>query len=311
MNYLITGGTGLVGNGLVESLLKDGHLVRVLTRNPETAKEILPKGAIPVGWDAKTASGWAHVLEDTDAVVHLAGEPTSGDSIFSIAFDRWTKAKKDRILSSRVEMGHLLTEAIRAAENKPKVFLQASAIGYYSPSGTQALTEDSPAGTDFSAEVLKQSEASTQELEVLGVRRIITRGGLVFTREGGILGIMLLPFRMFVGGPLGDGTQPVPWVHIEDEIDAFRFLIENPEAHGPYNLATPDRIDYNDFAWIASKVLRRPSWFRVPAFLLRLGLGEKAELVLQGQQVVPQRLSELGFKFKYTQLENALQDLTS
>ena len=311
MNYLITGGTGLVGSTLVESLLKDGHLVRVLTRRPEKARQTLPEGAIPVEWDAKTLSGWTNALEDTDTVVHLAGEPTSGDSIISIVFDRWTKEKKDRILSSRVKMGNLLAEAIRAAENKPRVFLHASAVGYYSPSGTQALTEDSPPGTDYSAQVCKQDEASTQEMESLGVRRVITRGGLVFTQKGGILGVMLLPFKLFVGGPLGDGTQPVPWVHIEDEINAFRFLIENPEAHGPFNLAAPDRIDYNDFAWIASKVLRRPSWFRVPAFLLRLGLGEKAELVLQGQQVVPQRLRELGFKFKYTQLENALQDLTS
>ena len=311
MNYLITGGTGLVGKALVEHLLKDNHHVRVLTRNPEKARQTLPEGAIPVGWDARTTAGWAPILEETDVVVHLAGEPTSGDSILSIAFDRWTQQKKDRILSSRINMGKLLTEAIRAAKNKPKVFLHASAIGYYSPRGTTLLTEASPAGTDFSSKVCQKDEASTHALEEMGVRRIITRGGLAFTEKGGILGVMLLPFKLFVGGPLGKGTQPVPWIHIEDEINAFRFLIENPEAQGAYNLAAPDQIDYNDFAKIAARVLKRPNWFRVPVFPLRLGLGEKAELVLQGQQVVPKRLQESGFQFKFSNLEEALTDLTS
>ncbi|MFN2146016.1 MAG: TIGR01777 family oxidoreductase [Anaerolineales bacterium] len=310
MNILIAGGSGLIGKALTESLLKEGHQVSVLTRNPQKAGESLPQGAVAVQWDGKTPKGWGDLIDETDAVINLAGESLTGGSIIAILTDRWTPKKKERIIASRVNAGKAITAAILAADNKPDVLVQSSAVGFYSPSGTQILTEASPAGSDFSAQTCNLWEASSKEVEAAGVRRVIIRTGLVFTPEGGILPLMTLPFRLFIGGPLGDGTQPVPWIHIQDQIEAIKFLINTPSTSGAYNLTAPNPVDYNQFARIASIVLKRPNWLRVPAFALKLALGEKSDLVLQGQHALPERLLQAGYDFKFKHLENALNDLT-
>ncbi|MBN2045713.1 MAG: TIGR01777 family oxidoreductase [Anaerolineales bacterium] len=309
MKILISGGTGLIGKPLVNSLLEDKHQVSVLTRSPERARLTLPQGAIPVGWDGRTPDGWGEVINETDAVINLAGESLTGGTITAILTDRWTSQKKTRIIESRVNAGRAISEAIRAAKTKPEVLIQSSAVGYYSPSGTRILTEDSPAGSDFSAQTCLQWEKSTKAVEELGVRRVILRTGLVFTMEGGVLPLMLLPFRLFVGGALGDGTQPLPWIHIRDEIEAIKFLITNPRLQGVFNLSAPNPVDYNQYAKIAAKVLKRPNWLRVPAFALKLALGEKAALVLQGQHALPERLLQSGYKFTFKTLDAALTDL--
>ncbi len=298
MKILIAGGTGLIGKTMVKSLLEDGHQVSVLTRNPEKAGKSLPQGAVPVQWDGKTPEGWGHLINETDAVINLAGESLTGGSIPAILTDRWTPQKKDRIIASRVSAGEALTAAILAADKKPDVLVQSSAVGYYSPSGTQILTEESPAGTDFSAQTCIQWEAASKEVESAGVRRVVIRTGLVLTPDGGILPLMLLPFRLFAGGSLGDGAQPIPWIHIQDQVEAIKFLVNTTSASGSFNLTAPNPVDYNQFAEFAARVLKRPNWLRVPAFALKLALGEKSDLVLQGQHALPERLLQTGYQLQ-------------
>ena len=309
MKIMIAGGTGLIGRPLTAALVADGNTLTVLTRNPEKAATALPTGAVPVKWDGRTTDGWGDLINETNAVINLAGESLTGDSISAILTDRWTEAKKKRIISSRVNAGKAIADAIKVAEKKPEVLIQSSAVGYYSPSGTQKLTESSPAGTDFSAQTCIQWEASTKEVESVGVRRVIIRTGLVLTTAGGILPLMLLPFKLFIGGPLGDGTQPLPWIHIQDQVNSIRFLVSNPSTQGFYNLAAPNPVNYNQFTEIAGNIMRRPNWLRVPGFALKLALGEKSDLVLQGQHALPERLLEAGYQFKFLTIQSALQDL--
>jgi uncharacterized protein (TIGR01777 family) len=309
MNVLITGGTGLIGHVLTESLLADGHRVTVLTRNPQKAKNILPSDVIPLQWDGRSPEGWGHIIGETDAIVNLAGESIAGDSMIAILTRRWTDVQKERIKQSRLDVGKALVSAIQGAKKKPDVFIQASAVGYYGPHGDEALTESAPGGTDFLAKVCQAWEASTSEVEKLGVRRVVIRSGLVLSTKGGILPIMLLPFRLFVGGPLGSGKQIIPWIHILDQVNAIRFLLENQSAQGAFNLSAPNPVNSARFGRIAGRVLRRPNWFTTPGFALKLALGEKASLVLGGQQAVPQKLLKAGYEIKFKNLEPALQDL--
>ncbi|RME87737.1 MAG: TIGR01777 family protein, partial [Anaerolineae bacterium] len=233
-HFLITGGTGLIGRALVGELTRAGHRVTVLTRDPQNARHRLPEGATAHPWDAHTLQGWAHLVEEAGAIVNLAGESIAGETLPAILTRRWSAAYKARIRESRVRIGHLLTEAIRQASRRPAVLVQASAVGYYGNTGAREVDESAPPGEDFLAEVCRAWEASTAEVESLGVRRVVIRTGLVLAREGGILPLMLLPVRMFLGGPLGSGRQAVPWIHLADEVAAIRFLLENEAARGPY-----------------------------------------------------------------------------
>ena len=241
--------------------------------------------------------------------LNLAGESIAGESLLAILARRWTEEQKKRIQKSRVEVGKALVAAIDAASNKPEVLIQASAVGYYGPYGDEIISESTPAGKDFLAGVCQAWEDSTAEVEKMGVRRAVIRTGLVLAPEGGILPMMLLPFRLFVGGPLGGGKQNVPWIHLQDEINAIRFLLENQTAQGAYNLSAPNPVSNAEFGRIAGQVLHRPNWFPIPGFALRLALGEKASLILEGQHAFPQRLLDAGYEFKFKKLEAALQDL--
>lgn len=299
MKVLITGGTGMIGTDLTESLVRDGHEVIVLTRDPGKVKP--PRSGVTLAkWDGQSASGWGHLVEGVDAVVNLAGE--------NLASGHWTPARKKRIISSRVNAGKVLVSAIEKAVRKPGVFVQSSGVGYYGVKDQALLSEDSPPGDDYLASVGREWEAATQPVEKLGIRRVVTRSGAVLSLKGGALPIMLLPFRLFVGGPLGSGRQWLPWVHIEDEVRAIRFLIDNEDARGVFNLAAQP-VTNAEFAATAARVLRRPSYFRIPAFLLKLVLGEMATTVLDGQRVSTAKLTGLGFRFRFERLEDALNDL--
>lgn len=300
MRVLITGGTGFLGRALAHSLLADGYEVIALSRRPEQARG-LPPGVRVVHWDAHTAEGWGPLAEDAAAIVNLAGE--------SIAGGPWTAERKRRIHDSRVNAGRAVVAAVQAARRKPGVVIQASAVGYYGPHGDEEVTEDTPPGEDFLARVAVDWEASTVPVEALGVRRVIIRTGLPLSREGGVFPFFLLPFRFFVGGPLGSGRQWVPWIHIADEIGAIRFLMENTEAQGPFNLSAPNPVTNAEFSRILGRVMRRPSFMRVPAFALRLILGELSTLMLSGQRQIPRRLVEMGYHFRFPDLEVALRDL--
>jgi hypothetical protein len=261
----------------------------------------LAEGARGVGWDGRTTNGWESLVSQVDAIVNLAGE--------SLGSGSWTKVRKNRIVSSRMEAGRVVTEAIRKANPRPRVLIQASAVGFYGPHGSEVVTEGFSQGRGFLAEVCRDWEPSTQPVEQLGVRRVVVRTGIVLSKKDGALQRMLLPYKLFVGGPLGTGRQGFPWIHPADEVAGIRFLLENDQATGVFNLSAPDPLSNADFGRILARVIRRPYWFPVPAFAIRLLLGEMSTLVLDGQYMVPNRLLELGFRFRFEKAEPALWDL--
>ncbi|MBN8219074.1 MAG: TIGR01777 family oxidoreductase, partial [Spirochaetes bacterium] len=253
--------------------------------------------------------GWGSLVDGAEAVVNLAGESIAGESLGAIALRRWTRGVKNRILQSRLDAGRAVTEAISAARVKPRTLLQASAIGYYGSRGDGELTEASGPGDGFTAQVCRAWEASTQAVEGLGVRRAVLRTGVVLAPEGGVLPLMALPFRFFAGGPLGDGRQFLPWIHLADEVAAIRHLLESPDASGPYNLSSPQPVSNDVFSRTLGHALHRPSCLRTPALLLRAALGEKSEIVLASVRVLPRRLLDDGFTFAYPDPQGALGDL--
>lgn len=298
MNVLITGGTGLIGRALTQSLLVDGHKVWSLTRSPERA--VLSLGCTAAGWDGRTAKSWGELINEMDAIVNLAGVNTASWP--------WTEARKQSFWNSRVWAGQAVVEAIRLAKKKPKVLVQMSGIGHYGMHGEPA-TESTPPAGDFSARLTVAWEFSSQPVEELGVRRAVVRTAPVLSRDNIILKLMELPARLFFGGRLGSGQQTLPWIHIADEVGAIRFLLDEERAHGSYNLIAPEATSNADFTRALARQLKRPYWFHVPAFLMRLVLGEMGNMVLEGRPAQPKRLLEAGFEFKYPTLDSALKEL--
>jgi uncharacterized protein (TIGR01777 family) len=232
MRIIIAGGTGLIGTALTKSLILDGNQVWILSRNPGSANFV--DGAQRVGWDGRSTTGWEGLVSQVDAIVNLAGD--------SLGSGSWTKARKMRIISSRVEAGQAIIAAISMANPHPKVLIQASAVGFYGPHASEPVTEDFPLGRGFLADVCKEWEASSQSVEVLGVRRVVIRTGVVISRDADAFQRLLLPYRLFVGGPLGNGQQGFPWIHLTDEVAGIRYLLENDQAQGVYNLCAPEPL---------------------------------------------------------------------
>jgi hypothetical protein len=305
MRVIVTGGSGLIGTALTASLAADGHDVIVLSRSPERLTG-LPAGARAERWDGKSADGWGPLADGADAIVNLAGENIGGTSLLEILFAHWTPERKRRIRTSRLDAGRAVVQAVQLAGRRPKVLVQSSAVGYYGLGRESAQSEEAPPGQDFLARVCVEWEAATAPVESMGVRRVVLRSGVVLTRQGGILPLLLLPFRLFAGGRLGSGRQWFPWVHLDDQVAAMRFAIENDRARGTYNLSAPQPLRNREAAAIVARVLRRPAWLPVPAFALRLLLGEKHILVLDGQFAPPDRLQAAGFTFAKPRLEEAL-----
>jgi hypothetical protein len=299
MKIIITGGTGLIGRALAEDLAKDGHEVILLSRSSLPASS-LPAGVRVEKWDGRTAQGWGQLADGADAIVNLAGE--------NLSAGRWTAKRKRSILDSRTNPGAAVVQAVQQAAHKPGVVIQSSAVGYYGPGEAEGIAEDTPPAADFLAQVCQAWEASTQPVEALGVRWVVTRSGVVLSTRSGALPRMLLPFKFFAGGPLGSGRQWLSWIHLEDEVRALRFLIENPQAQGAYNLSARP-LTNRQFAQAIGKVMRRPAFFTVPAFLIRLLFGEMSTVVLDGQHVSSQRLLEAGFQYRFPEAEAALRDL--
>lgn len=309
MRVIITGGTGLIGSALVRSLAADGHEVILLSRTPERVTG-LPAGTRAERWDGKTAEGWGATADGADAIVNLAGENLAGKGTLEILLSHWTAARKRAIRQSRIDAGQAIVDAVRQARRKPQVVIQSSGVGYYGVVHDDRRTEADAPGEDFLATVCVDWEGATAPVETMGVRRAITRSGVVLSPGGGgILSMLLLPFRMFAGGRLGSGRQWFPWVHIDDQVGAIRFLIDHPQAHGTFNLTAPHQLRNAEVAAIIARVMRRPAWFPVPGFALRMLLGEKGVLVLEGQLAPPDRLLSLGFAFRHPQFEGALRDL--
>jgi len=299
---IITGATGFIGKSLCFHLLEHGYAVTVLSRNPENAADIFENSVKTTHWNGKDIESWKEVLEASYAVINLAGE--------NIASGRWTPGKKKNILDSRINASRAISEAIKHARNKPEVIIQGSATGYYGSRGDEQLTEISRKGTGFLADVVEQVESTMKKMKSGDTRIVFIRTGIVLERESGILSRMMLPFRFFAGGPPGSGKQWLSWIHLEDEINAIRFLLENKEAEGIYNLTAPDPVTMKEFCSIMGKAMKRPSWLPVPAFALKILFGQMAdETILTSQRVLPQRLLEAGYNFKHNNLENALSDI--
>lgn len=300
MRVIITGATGLIGRALARQLTADGHEVIALSRSPERAKG-LPAGARAVCWDGRTAAGWAELADGAGAIVNLAGANLSGGL--------WTAKRKALLRASRLNAGQAVVAAVQAAARKPRVIIQSSGVGYYGARGDEDLEENSPPGDDWLARLAVEWEASTQAVEALGVRRAVIRTAGVLSREALLWRLMTLPHRFFLGGPLGSGRQWLPWIHIADEVGAICFLIREEGAHGAFNLVAPHTVTNVQFERLLGKVMGRPAWFRVPALLLRLVLGELSSIILEGQRAVPRRLTDLGYAFRFRSLEEALRDL--
>jgi hypothetical protein len=300
MRIVITGGSGLIGSALAREMGGAGHEVVVLSRDPSRVKS-LPPNARAVHWDGKTPGDWAKLLDADTAIVHLAGD--------GVASGRWTDEKKRRIRASRVESGQAVLAAIRQAKTLPRVLLQGSAVGYYGDCGDEVVDESHPPGDDFLARVCVEWEASTAAVSALGVRRPVLRTGIVLSDEGGALPRMAFPFRLLAGGPLGNGRQWVPWIHVADEVGAIRFLIERDDADGPFNLTAPAPLTNRDFSRALGRALSRPSFAPAPGFALRFLLGEMADALLHGQCAVPKRLLDLGYVFRYAAAAGALGEL--
>jgi uncharacterized protein (TIGR01777 family) len=301
---IISGATGFIGKVLIKKLVARSCRVVVLSRNPGKAAALRNSLIEVVGWDGKSANGWAHYADGAYGIVNLAGE--------NIAAGRWTPARKTAILQSRLAAGRAIVEAVAQAAHKPRVVIQASGIGYYGNSGDTVLDETSSAGTGFLADVAMQWERSTDPVAALGVRRVIIRTGVVLGRGGGFLSRVLLPFKLFMGGYMGSGRQWFSWIHMEDEVSAICFLLEQDAARGAFNLSAPQPLTAKDFFSEVGRTLNRPSWLPVPGFALRLALGEMAEeLILSGQRALPKRLLTAGYAFHYPLARDALQNILS
>ena len=296
MRILITGGTGLIGRHLCKALLAERYDLTVFSRNP---------GSVPAkcGAAVHAMAALAEWQPDKvfDAVINLAGEP--------IVDARWTEQRKQVLRASRVTLTEELVRRIAAAERKPVVLLSGSAVGYYGGLGDTELGETSEAGTDFPAQLCIDWEAAASAAEKLGVRVCLLRTGLILSKEGGLLGRMVPPFKLGLGARVGDGRQWMSWVHIEDYVAIVLRLLRDGQMRGPYNMTTPFPVTNAEFTAALAAVLRRPAPFAAPAVLLRLSMGESASLLLEGQRVLPTRLTEAGIQFKFPELGDALDDL--
>ncbi|WP_079505751.1 TIGR01777 family oxidoreductase [Mesobacillus jeotgali] len=295
MKIAITGGTGLVGKALSSELVHSGHEVLILTR------KVKEKGQNPkfVQWlnpgDRPEAD-----LEGIDAIVNLAGATING---------RWTEEYKQKIMDSRIKSTAEVKRIIKALNRKPDVLINASAVGYYGTSLTGKFDEQSGPGHDFLADTVKNWEASANEVKEFGTRVVLCRFGLILDKNGGALPRMLLPYQLFAGGKVGSGSQWLSWIHLEDVIRSIYFAIENPHLEGPINFVSPSPVTMDQFGKTLSQVMERPHWLPVPAFALKLALGEMSMLVLEGQNAIPEKLLKAGFTFKYPDLGKALKEI--
>ena len=290
----IAGGTGFIGSSIIPALLKEGYEVQVLVRNKEKAKKLPSSCKVILGNPAKSGE-WQKYLKETDIAINLAGQ-----NIFA----RWTKAYKKLILESRIKS----TENIVSSLKKSALLINASAVGYYGDKGNTLVTEDSPPGNDFLAKTCIEWEKRALKAKEKDAKVIIARVGVVLGRTGGMLPKILPIFKLGLGGTLGKGNQWFPWIHIKDLVSAILFLIKK-EKEGIYNFVSPNPVTNKEFTKTLGKVLKKPTLLPVPVFMMKLIFGELANIIICSIRAYPKNLLELGFKFKFETIEDALKDL--
>lgn len=297
---VVTGATGLIGRELCKQLSLRGDELTLFSTNVEKAKTIFPYAKKIVKWTNYDEDYSSH-LEGKDAVIHLAGA--------SVAGKRWTENYKKEIYDSRINTTRNLVTSIEKCEQKPEVFISASAIGFYGESSDSILDETSSVGNDFLSHVCADWEKASEQIERLNVRRVIIRTGIVLSVDDGALKKMLLPFKLFIGGPLGNGKQWFSWIHLADIISLYLFLLDNKNIQGIFNAVSPQPVQMKTFSRTLGKVLHKPSLFPVPKFILQFVMGESTSAILASQKVKPEALLNAGYKFKFEKLESALKDL--
>jgi len=296
MRILITGGTGLIGRHLCSALLAQGHTLTVLSRHPATV-------AAKCGENVRAMASLDEWTPERpfDAVINLAGEP--------IVDAYWSAKRKQVLLDSRVGLTQSLVQRIASAQQKPTVLLSGSAVGYYGNGGDTVLDEVMSSGHDFPSELCAAWESAARAAEQSGVRVCLLRTGLVLSQRGGLLGRMLLPFKLALGARLGDGKQWMSWVHIDDYVAMVVRLLNDASLNGAYNMTAPAPVTNVEFTQTLAQALHRPALFVAPSFALKLAMGERACLLLEGQRVIPKRIESSGFQFTHPRLDGALQDL--
>ncbi|RWR01280.1 epimerase [[Pantoea] beijingensis] len=296
MHILLTGGTGLIGSQLLPRLLQTGHQVSVVTRDVASARQKL-------GEQVNLWSGLAQQqdLNGIDAVINLAGEP--------IADKRWSEQQKQRLCESRWEITERLASLINASSHPPSVLISGSATGFYGDTGELVLTEDDPGHDEFTHQLCARWEKLALAAQSESTRVCLLRTGVVLAKEGGALTKMKLPFKLGIGGPLGSGKQYMPWIHLDDMLNAILWLLDNSQLQGPFNIVAPYAVRNEQFAATLGHVMHRPAFMRTPASAIKLMMGESSVLVLGGQHVLPKRLEESGFGFRWFELDEALKDV--
>lgn len=292
MNIVLAGGSGFIGRALRKSLAEGGHHVTLLTRRVRAEK-----GAML--WDGRSPGPWMDAVAAADAVVNLSGA--------GIADRRWTASRKGELLESRLSSTRVLVEALSRPGARARTLINASAVGYYGDVADGDVTESAPRGTGFLADVCSAWEAEALKAEKPGVRVVLLRIGIVLGEGGGALGKMALPFKLFVGGPVGSGRQWFPWVHVDDVAGAVLHALNTPSLNGPVNMTAPAPLTNRDFSAALGKALHRPSWAPAPGFALKIVLGEMAEMLLGGQKALPAKLLASGYRFKYPSADEALK----
>ncbi|WP_307942831.1 TIGR01777 family oxidoreductase [Pseudomonas mosselii] len=299
MHILLTGGTGLIGQHLCQVWRQQGHRLTVWSRRPEQVSKICGTGVRGVARLEDIADE-----DEVDAVVNLAGAP--------IADRPWTAARRNLLWTSRVTLTEQLLAWLERRERRPQVLISGSAVGWYGDGGERELTEASPpVKEDFASQLCIAWEETAQRAEALGIRVVLVRTGLVLAADGGFLSRLRLPYKLGLGGALGDGRQWMPWVHIDDQIGLIDFLLQHNEASGPYNACAPEPVRNREFAKRLGRTLHRPAFMPMPALLLKAGLGELSTLLLGGQRARPVRLLAAGFTFRFNDLQSALDNLSS
>lgn len=299
MHVVMTGGTGFIGRALCMSLSRKGHRVTLLTRKGQAASRLVGPSVTTVEWNGRDSGAWEERLEGADAIINLAGAP--------LADARWTHARKRLLTDSRVQLTRRLVEAISRRSAKPRVLISASGIGYYGPSDERVLSESAPQGEGFLADLCVAWEGEARRAAEFGTRVVLLRTGMVLERDGGALPKMLLPFRLYLGGPIMPGTQWVSWIHRKDHVGLMEWALTTTTVSGPINAVAPEPERMQAFCATVGRVLRRPCWLPVPETVLSLALGELGTVMTTGQRVSPQTALEHGYVFQYPSLEPALR----